>query len=420
MKAQQAMDDAFKGAYKPDASGQMVLDENALLSHLPGHTVPGVMEQLTKVKKAQADLSETQNKVAEQQNDLVAGLLNGVKAAGYDTKTFLQATRTARDSKLISPEQATQYALGAVEQGQPFVQQTTDDLLGRSQAWQKIQTERMTAQSRAQQAQTGADRLAAELPKISADTQRVQQEVAGTQPISPYQQAQLKETERLRGIEQRNSDLRAGELALQKKRIELSGGSGADPETVAFWVRQIQSDPTQWNMLANNKPLQQAVQGGLAKAGADLNKLTAQGRAMKETAQEILPQIEKIEAEAKSLDQKGLMGPLRGRWRDFATRKIGAESLVGGGENGKAVGKFQTDLGLLMTAVARAHGGARGGGSPAMLEHMRDILDAHGKDLDIFLGNLAATREWMQGYAEMGGAKPPSDDWGPDPFAKKK
>jgi len=152
-KAQQAMDAAFAGAYKPDASGKMTLDENELFKHLPGHMVPGVMENVAKVKKAQADLAETQNKVTEGQNDLIAGLLNGVKASGYDPKVFLQATRTAQHSQLISPEQATQYALGAVEQGQPFVQQTTDDLLGRSQAWQKIQTERMTAQSRVMAAQ---------------------------------------------------------------------------------------------------------------------------------------------------------------------------------------------------------------------------------------------------------------------------
>jgi hypothetical protein len=197
--------------------------------------------------------------------------------------------------------------------------------------------------------------------------------------------------------------------ATSAQRVKLAAGSGADGETVAYWVRQIKNDPTQWNMLANNKPLQQAVQKGLAGSGTDLNKLTSQSRAMAETAKEILPHLTTIEQEAAELDKLGLMGPIAGRWREFAAKKIGAGVLAGGnGTNAQKIGKFQTDVGLMMTAVARAHGGARGGGSPAMLEHMKDIMDAHGKDLPTFLGNLQATREWMQGYADMVPGQPPA------------
>src|SRR5262245_37393649 len=177
--------------------------------------------------------------------------------------------------------------------------------------------------------------------------------------------------------------------------------AGPKPEktTVDYWTEAIQHDPSMWNMLANNKPLQQAVQASLATKGVSLNKITAQTRGQMETAKEILPHISTIRREAQELDQLGLMGPIGSRWRDLVLGKVGASELVGGGANGRKAAKFMTDVGLLMTAVARAHGGARGGGSPMMLEHMQHIMGAHGKDLQMFLGNLDSAREWMQGYA---------------------
>lgn len=206
------------------------------------------------------------------------------------------------------------------------------------------------------------------------------------------------------------------DAATERRQMRVAAASqpkAADADTVDYWVKQIQNDPTQWNMLNSNKPLQQAVQAGLAKAGTDLNKLTSQSRVMSETAKEILPHIGNVEAEAAQLDKLGLIGPIGGRWRDFVAGRIGAGELAGGNaENAKLIGKFKTDVGLLMTAVARAHGGARGGGSPAMLEHMKELMDAAGKDLPTFQGNLAGVRDWMQGYADMtatggprGGAK---------------
>jgi hypothetical protein len=195
---------------------------------------------------------------------------------------------------------------------------------------------------------------------------------------------------------------------------QLVAAAPVDPDNVAYWVKQVQNDPTQWSMLANNKPLQQAVQAGLAKAGVDLSKITSQSRAMAETAKELLPHIDRVRDEAKAIDQMGLMGPIRGRWRDLASGKLSAEQMFGSTDKARAVGKFLTDVGLLETGAARAHGGARGGGSPMMLQHMESIMGAGTKDLPTFLGNLDAVSEWMQGYANMvptnrdaGGATPP-------------
>ncbi len=209
--------------------------------------------------------------------------------------------------------------------------------------------------------------------------------------ITPYQQATLDETAK----RDRETAANAAE------RLKVSAGSGVDADTVTYWVRQVQNDPTQWSMLSNNKPLQQAVQKGLSTAGTDLDKITAQSRGMAEIAKEILPSIARVKQEAAELDQAGLMGPLSGRWRDLAANRIGAQQMFNSPDVARKVGKFITDIGLLETAAARAHGGARGGGSPTMLEHMELLMGPGGKDLPIFLGNLDAVGQWMQGYADM-------------------
>lgn len=230
------------------------------------------------------------------------------------------------------------------------------------------------------------------------------------------------DVQRQQQIKQVVQDLAVRDPAMEAARLSLLGvenqlrqqqlknaqnpSAGVSPDAVTYWTGQIQRDPSQWNMLAGNKPLQQAVQSSLATAGVPLTKLTQQSRAQMETAREILPHITKIQQEAQELDQLGLMGPLAGKWRDIQANPQGAQrilaSIAGPGPNSQKVGKFMTDVGLMMTAVARAHGGARGGGSPAMLEHMKGIMDAQGKDLPTFLGNLDSAREWMEGYATQG------------------
>lgn len=223
LAAQKQMDDAFAGAYTPDANGQPQLDEGKLLSHLPGHLVPGVLQNLTAIKKASADLQESMGKVQQQRTDLAAGLLNGVKAGGYDPKLFLAAVKTASGYGLIPPEEAQQHAIGAIEQGAPYVQQVTDAYLARSPEWQKVQNEATTANARASQAQTAADRLKAELPNIGLQTQKLQQQVSGTEPIQPAQQATIDQGAQRIAIAKQELALN-----LRKQGFDESQGLNAD------------------------------------------------------------------------------------------------------------------------------------------------------------------------------------------------
>lgn len=211
--AEKAMDAAFAGAIKPDGT----LDDTALLQHLPGHLVPSVMQNLNAVKKSALDISETHAKLLQQNQDLAAGLMNGVKNSGYDPKLFLAGLKTASANGLMSPDEATQHAIGAIEQGPDYVKSVTDDYINKSQAWQKIGSEQTTANARAISAQTGAERLQAELPNITLQGQKLQaeipnvglqgqklkQEVSGTAPLTAYEQAQLKLAQQRLGVELR-------------------------------------------------------------------------------------------------------------------------------------------------------------------------------------------------------------------------
>ncbi len=182
----------------------------------------------------------------------------------------------------------------------------------------------------------------------------------------------------------------------------LNDKSKVDPEAVAFWGRQVLQDPANMG-LVKNQAMQTAVTGWIADNGGDVNRLTSAGKQMQELAKVVAPHIDTVQNEADQLDKMGLLGPIGSRWRDFVAKKIGAGEFAGGNEkNAELIGKFQTDVGLLITAVARVHGGARAGGSPTMIKHLEGLLDSGAADLGEFKGQLASFKDFMSTYAGMG------------------
>lgn len=136
------------------------------------------------------------------------------------------------------------------------------------------------------------------------------------------------------------------------------------------------------------------------------------------------PHIQSLAAQAEALDKNGLFGLMMSRVRDLATR-LGTVQGLGSNDpdaqqramealgdaiqsdpqlaNDRLAGKFAASLGLLMTGAGRVHGGARGGGSPQMLEHFKHLLGSSAS-LPMFLGRLDALNEYMETYA--GGPSP--------------
>jgi hypothetical protein len=150
---------------------------------------------------------------------------------------------------------------------------------------------------------------------------------------------------------------------------------------------------------------------------------TTPTRTMAEGAKMVKPQITRTLADAGELDRRGLFGPFMGRVREIAT-KIGTVDGLDSPDldqqqhamdalgqaiksdpqlaSDEVAGRFAARLGLLMTAAARVHGGARGGGSPQMLEHFKDILGGS-STLPLFRGKMQALDDVMTDYMGGGG-----------------
>jgi hypothetical protein len=166
----------------------------------------------------------------------------------------------------------------------------------------------------------------------------------------------------------------------------------------------------------NGNPIMRVVPKVAGTEFTKPDKETAQTLQMAETARDILPNLARVRQEADALDKAGLFGPGGSRFREFVAGKVGAGQLAGGNaENARLIGQFRADMGLLQTAVARAHAGARGAGNVTLLQHMESIMPGNSADLPTFLGSLDGVGSWMQTYAEHGPHKPGAGGASPAP-----
>lgn len=283
-----------------------------------------------------------------------------------------------------------------------------------------------SAQTILQQALRQANEIAGAAPKAAAvpgsEAQWVQQAIdAATQanggrPLT-YAQSQGVQAYAMQHYKEANQDPAVREALLAQKNLAVQlqqmniKAQQLQPDELKYDVDQIKRDFSLYPILTKGMPapaLQQLRQA-LGTSGVNIKNLDSSSRTMMLTAQEILPHIATVEQEAQQLQQAGLMGAVGGHWRDLLAGKSGVAAAVAGNDPKlqALVGKFATDVGLLETAAARAHGGARGGGSPMMLQHFEGIMDAGAKPLNTFLGNMAGLKDWMQGYATMGQSTAP-------------
>lgn len=177
-----------------------------------GEKIPGVLAGLTAYQEKAASLAKLQGEVAIQTRDALGSLGATVEAAGNSAPAFHMAALMAIHNGQITPEQIKPY-LDQVDQNPAMVGAITKQLQTGSKAQTELNAATMTAQSRQQTANTGTQRLTAELPKIAAETQVAQQNASGTQPITPYQQAELGNRAAALKIEQ-------GKFGLEQKKFD--------------------------------------------------------------------------------------------------------------------------------------------------------------------------------------------------------
>lgn len=133
----------------------------------------------------------------------------------------------------------------------------------------------------------------------------------------------------------------------------------------------------------------------------------AQIRTRVATSQKVEQIIPDIESGAEAVNAMGLMGPIGGRWADFAAGTWGsAADLKALGynltpEQEQTLNEFRTDLGFLKSGTAMVHGGARGGGSALIMARMDQLINANKMDYNGFKGSLKSFKKLLGKYSSF-------------------
>lgn len=143
--------------------------------------------------------------------------------------------------------------------------------------------------------------------------------------------------------------------------------------------------------------------------GPDGKPLTAQTtaatRTMMEGAQMLEPHIAEVGGLADELEKAGLFGPLSSRMRHLAEKAGSLDEFMRSVytdpelQKDPLVGKFSTELALLVSGSARVHYGGRAGSSPGAIKGFKDML-SDASTAAMFKGRLSGLDSYMGGYAE--------------------
>lgn len=171
-----------------------------------------------------------------------------------------------------------------------------------------------------------------------------------------------------------------------------------DPNDVAYYAQQVANDFKNFGLI-KNKRMQNAVMEELAKQGYDVNQIDSSVRTAAQFSRAALTHID--DAKEMIQAQSANLGPVYSRWRNFLTGTIG-EGEKDLEEQFKKFAPLRTNLALVRSALARVHGGARGGGSIAMLEYFnRYVMNTDIMDSDLLLSVLDVVGDWLDKYKDM-------------------
>lgn len=387
---------------------------------------PGLIESFNKVNESTLKVTEARQKVAAAERDDLSEFAHTLEGHDYQTQAGLLATRLAADVKAgrLPKDQAAQYgAMFIGPDGQPDEQGVAKVIGQFKNASSGVLEKRAKAAELLRPPQMTRAGLAADAANPKSPTQAqsataldLEQKVP-TPPKEPNAQHVpfMLDGKQVMGafvpdatggkylFNGEDVTARARPIPPASVQVTQQANAAWSPEQVDFYAQQIKHDASKMNLIQGlEKPVKDRILRRITELGGDVNKISESSRTMAEMAKEILPHIDTIKTEAEQLNKLGLLGPIGSRWREFLAGKIGAGELTGGNPaNAALIGKFKTDVGLLKTAVARAHGGARGGGSPMMLQHMNSLFGAEKADLSTLSGELAGFKDWMTGYANM-------------------
>lgn len=213
---QQTDIDALDQAYK---SGGMSRD--AVLNALPGHLRPSVAKQFQEADKSALEVRELKDKAASAERDYFGSLAAGVQpflnAEDHGLGAAMVALQHARENGYPTADKLWDQ----IKSNPQALPQMIEQLIASSPKQLELRNAGKTADARVKQADTGAERLSLETPKIQAETQTAQQNATGTQPITPFQQAEL-------GNRAAALKIEAGKFGLEQQKLAQTQGDRTD------------------------------------------------------------------------------------------------------------------------------------------------------------------------------------------------
>lgn len=251
--------EAAAGAQPPkmtkNADGVFTPDRGWLTQQMAsaglGSHIPSMIESLTKADAATAALQKTKGEIAVQTRDALGSLgatIDTAMKAGVDPSVaFHQAVLHGVLNDVITPQQVQPY-LDAVEKDPTKIAEIVKGLRSGSPKQTELDTNAMTAASRAAQAQTGADRLTLETPKIKAETAKAVAEVEGTLPMTAAQKA--------------SNDIALQRLGVEKGRLAVEQQNANSAPTLTPEATDMTAK--QFAMTGQLPPM------GIGKAGASV------------------------------------------------------------------------------------------------------------------------------------------------------
>lgn len=147
----QAVNQAYKDAFKPDANGKMQLDMDSLQQSLAqnghGAAIPGIIEGITKYKQSIGSLQEQQQKIQDGARDAMGNLGYAIQQAKYDPQLVHTLIQDELNDPALGPQQKQQVLQlqGLVTSNPNAIKPLADQWVAQSPAQQQREIERQKA-----------------------------------------------------------------------------------------------------------------------------------------------------------------------------------------------------------------------------------------------------------------------------------
>lgn len=247
---------------------------------------------------------------------------------------------------------------------------------------------------------------------IQADTESADDPWTGTQARADAQKAQEQYQSDVRyqqpGPTQQRKDVLANTLAPVYAKSAGDLAVEQEKQRGALAVEKAKQDPMLEFMKRGGQPGSdafgnQTVTATVGPGGMTLkqNQVPQQVQAQAHAAQVGLALYPEIKQRIMNAVQSGVTGPIMGNVYGAATSGTLPGALLSyltPGNKQQAFTTLNTDLSLLKSNLAYAHGAARGGSSPAMQQRFDKLFNV-GMGTPALVGSIDAAERWLSTYA---------------------